>query len=183
MQRRTSLLVHLRAGYLGSVQTATNLHLDALGTSAHSVLDGHLDGTAICNLALNLTSQVVAHDVCVQVRALHLEDVDLNVLVEDFLQLFLQLVNILSALADDDTGPGSADGDGDKSVCALDDDTRDTGLGQTLHEILAYLLVFHDVVAEVLASEPVRVPAFDYTQSVAYRVYFLSHTLSSFRRC
>jgi len=40
----------------------------------------------------------------IKLRTLHLEDVYLNLFLGDLLELFLQFVNFLSALADNDTG-------------------------------------------------------------------------------
>ena len=112
----------------------------------------------------------------VELRLLHLEDIDLDLLVVEFLQLFLQFVDILSALTDDDTRTSRADGDGDELERALDDDARHACISQALVEILADFLVFNQVVTEVLATEPVGVPTSDYTQTIAYRINFLSHS-------
>ena len=98
MERCTTFLEHFLAGHFGTVQTSSNLDLNTLSASAHSVLDSHLDGTTVSNLALYLAGDVVAHDVGVELRLLNLEDVDLDVLLVELLELFLELVNILSTL-------------------------------------------------------------------------------------
>ena len=102
----------------------SDLNLDALGTCAHGGCDSHLDGTAVGDLALDLAGDVRGHNLGIELRALHLIHVNLYLLVGDLLELFLELVDILAALADDEAGARGADGDGDEFHCALDDDAR-----------------------------------------------------------
>ena len=126
--------------------------------SAHGVSHSHLDSTAVSNLTLYLASDVVGYDVCIELRLLNFENINLNLLVVEFLQLFLELVDILTTLTNDQTRTGCADGDGNQLQCALDDNLRDAGLSQALVQILTDFLVLYQVVTEVLASEPVRIP-------------------------
>jgi len=88
-------------------------------------------------------------------RALHLEDINLDFLIIEFLQLFLQFVNILTTLTNDDAWTGRADRDGDQFQCALDDNLRYAGLCQTLVQVLTDFLILYQVISEVLASEPI----------------------------
>ena len=103
MQRGATFLEHFLACHFSAVETASDLDLDALGASTHSVLDSHLDSATVGDLALYLACDVVAHDVSVELRLLNLEDIDLNILLVELLELFLELVNILATLTNDDT--------------------------------------------------------------------------------
>ena len=122
VQRSATFLEHLAAAHFGTVQATLDLDLDALGTHAHCAGDSHLNGTAIGDLALDLVSDVSSYELGVEFGTLHLMDVDLNVLVSELDELLLEDLNLSTLLADDDTGAGGADGDGDELERALNDD-------------------------------------------------------------
>ena len=65
--------------------------------------------THTSDFTFNLTCYIVCDNVCIKLRLLHLEDIDLDVFLVEFLQLFLQFVNILSTLTNDDTRTSCAD--------------------------------------------------------------------------
>ena len=176
VQRRAAFLNHFATCDFSTVQTTADLHLDTLCSSTHGVSHSHLDSTTVSNLTFYLASDVVGNDVCIELRLLHFIDINLNLLVVEFFQLFLELVYILTTLADNQTRTSCADGNGDQLQRALDDNLGDTGLGQTLIQILTDFLVFHQVITEVLASEPIGIPTLDNAKAVANRIYFLSHT-------
>ena len=155
MQRCAAFLQHFTTCDFSSIQASRNLNLNTFSTGTHRVGDSLLDGAAISDLALNLASDIGSNDRSVKLRTLNLEDVDLNLLVEELLQLILQVVNILSTLTNDDTRTSRADSYGNQLQCALDDNLLNAGLGQTLVEVLADLLILYQVVTEVLASEPI----------------------------
>ena len=174
VQRGTTLFEHLAAGHFGAAHATCDLDLDALSTNAHGVGDGHLDSAAVADTAFDLTGDGVRHDVGVNLGALYLVDVDLNIFAGDFLELFLEFVNFLSALADDETGTCGIDGDGDELQCTLDDNLAEAGLRKAVAEILADLVVFSYLLC-IVATTPVGVPTTGDTDSVADRVCFLSH--------
>ena len=141
-----------------------------------------------------MASNALGHDVGVEIRLLHFEDVDLNILARDLLELELELLNILTTLSDDHTGTAGADRDRHEFGSALDYDARDifvyasvfllagrgaTGLFdvafETCIEIFANLAIFEDVFAEVRTTEPVGVPTADDAKSVGDRIDFLTH--------
>ena len=161
MQRGATFLKHFAAAHLGTVQATLDLDLDALGTHAHGAGDSHLHGTAIGDLALDLVSDVSGNELCIELGALNLVDIDLNVLVRELDELLLESLNISALLADDDTGASGADGDGHKLECALNDDACDTSLGKTLVEILADLVVLNKSISIITATKPVGVPTAD----------------------
>ena len=55
----------------------------------------YLTGTAVRDLAFNLAGEALAYDVGVEIRLLHFENVDLNVLIGNLLEFFLEFVNFL----------------------------------------------------------------------------------------
>ena len=174
MQRSTTFLEHFAAGHFSTTDTAGDLNLDALCTNAHGVGDGHLDGAAIADAAFDLAGDGVRNDVGVNLGALDLENVDLDVLVGDLLKLFLEFVDLLAALSDDEARTSSIDGDGDELQRTLDDDLAEAGLCKTVAEILANLIVLCDFLC-VVTTTSVRVPTTGDTDSVADRISFLSH--------
>ena len=139
MQRNTTFLDGFAAGHFGAAYTAGNLDLDTLGTHAHGRCYGRLHGAAERYAALQLAGDVLADDHGIHLGALHLEDVDLDLLAGELLQLFLQFVDLLAALADDDTRTSGGNGHRDQLQRTLDDDLRDACLGQTDIQVFADL--------------------------------------------
>ena len=175
MQRGTTLFVHLLASHLGTVQTARYLHFDTLSAHTHGALDSHLHCTTICNLTLELTSNLVSNDRCIQFRTFNLEDVDLYILLGDFLQFLFQFVNFLSTLSDDITGASGADSYSYKFQSSLYDDTRNTSLCQTGIQVLADLCILKKSISEILTAKPVGIPTTYNTKAVCNWINFLSH--------
>ena len=58
----------------------------------------------------------------VNLRTFHFEDIDLDLLTGELHQLLLEFIDLLAALANDDTGAGRRDRDRNKLQRALDDD-------------------------------------------------------------
>ncbi len=89
------------------------------------------------------------------------------------------LLDLLAALADDHTGTGAVQVDGDDVVAALDLDLGNAGAVQGLLEILADLLILDDQVADLLVTGiPTGIPVFDDADAQAVGINFLSHKLS-----
>src|SRR3712207_2507264 len=132
MQWGTTLFEHFLASHFSSIQTACNLDLNTFCTCAHRILNSHLDGTAIRNLAFHLASDVVTYDIGIKLRFLHFEDIDLNVFLIEFLQLFFQFVYVLTTFTNDDTRTGCANSNGNELQCTLNDNTRNASLSEAL---------------------------------------------------
>ena len=175
MERRAAFLEHLRTRDFSAVETAGNLHLHALGACTHRGGDGHLDGAAVSHLAFDLAGDARGNNLRVQLGTLYLIDIDLDILVRDFLELFLQFLHFLTARADDEARTGGAYCDGDELECALDDNTRDAALCEAHVQIFAKLVVLENVGGVFALFRPVGVPTANYAQAVADRIYFLSH--------
>ena len=155
VQRCATFLQHLATCDFSAVESTGNQYLDTLGTCTHRVLNSHLDSTTVSNLTFYLASDVISYDGCVEFRTLHLKDINLNLLIIELLQLFLQLVNVLTTFTDDDTRTGCADSNGNQLECTLDDNLRYARLCKTLVQVLTDLLILYQVISEVLASEPI----------------------------
>ena len=104
---------------------------------------------------LDLAGNVLTDDVCIKLRLLHLEDVDLDVFLEEVLQLLFEFVDISATFTNDDTRTSSTNSDGNQLQSTLDDDARNAGFLQTLVKVLTDLFVLNEVVTEVLATEPI----------------------------
>ena len=175
MQRSTALFVHLLTSHLGTVQTTTYLDLNTLCAHAHSSLDCHLHRTTICDLTLQLTSDLACYDRSIQFRTTYLEDVDLYILLGDLLQLLFQFVNFLSTLSYNITGASSADSYSYQFQSSLNNDTGNTCLSQTGIQVLADLCILKQRISEILTAKPVGIPTTYNTQAVCNWINFLSH--------
>ncbi|MPM22787.1 hypothetical protein SDC9_69245 [bioreactor metagenome] len=139
MQRGTTLFVKLPSCHLGSAQTTTDKYLDTLSTHSHGRCHCHFYGTTVGNTTLYLTGDIVCNNICVNLRPLNFENVDLNLFVGDFLQLLLQFVYLLTTFADYNTGAGSVDCYSDELKCSLNHYFGQAGFGQTCIEVFADL--------------------------------------------
>jgi hypothetical protein len=161
VQRSTALFVVLATGDLSATDTTTDGDLDTLSAGTHSAHDSVLDGATILHAALNLLGNILGNQDGIQLGALHLGDVDLDVLASKFLQFFLQLVNLGTSLADNQTWTGGIDGDGEEFKGSLDVDFRDAGLSETDIEVLTDFVVLNELLLESATTVPVRIPSAD----------------------
>ena len=182
VQRNTALLDGFAAGHFGAADTSGYLNLDSFRTHAHGRCDGRFDGAAERYTAFKLPGDVLTYDDGIHLGAFYLEDVDLNLLAGKFLQLFLEFVNLLTALADDDTRTGRRDGYRNQFERTLDDNLGNACLSQTDIQILADFGIFDEFVGEVLAAVPVGIPTANDTKTICYRIYLLSHCATCFLR-
>ena len=175
MKRGTAFFVHLFACHFSTIQTTGNLNLDTFSTHTHGRSDSLLNGTTISNLTFELTSNLRTYDDCIQLRTLHLVDVDLNILLDDFLKFLFQFVNFLSTLTDNETGASSADSNSYKFKSTFNNDTGDTSVGKTGIQILSDFAIFEDSVTVVFTTIPVGIPTANNAEAVTNWINFLSH--------
>src|SRR5699024_5189746 len=91
-------------------------------------------------------------------------------------ELFLKLLDVLAAAADNHAGTRALDHDLDFVVLALDLDRRNACVVQTLLQFLTDVVVFHEEVAEhIVLSEPTGIPILDNADTETVRIYFLAH--------
>ena len=176
VERDAALLEGLAACHLGVIETAVEEHLDTLGTGTHGVTDGVAGGTAVIDTTLDLAGDAVGDDSSLHVGATYLEDIDLDLLVGDLLELFLELIHLAAAGADDTSGTCGADGDGDELEGTLDDDAGDAAVSESGIEVGAELVILVDCLSDVsLLAKPRAVPATDDAEAIAYWISLLSH--------
>ncbi len=81
-----------------------NQYFDTLSTTSHRISNSHFDSTTISNLTFYLTGDVITNNHSIKFGLFNLEDIDLNILIRNLLQLFLQLVNFLATFTNDNPG-------------------------------------------------------------------------------
>src|SRR5699024_5601955 len=108
------------------------------------LLHGPAEGDAL----LQLSGNVLGHQLSVQVGASHFHDADVDALADHLLQLDAELFDLSAALAHDDAGTGAMDDDLHILAVALDLDLRNTGSIQLLLQELSDVIVFYQQVAE-----------------------------------
>jgi hypothetical protein len=158
-----------------TADTAGDGDLDTLGTGTHGGGDGVLDGTTILDAAFNLFGDVLSNEDGVHLGALHLADVDLDILAGELLEFLAQFVDLGASTTDDETRTGGVDGDGEQFEGTLNINLGDASLGETGVEILTNLVVLNELLFKSSSAKPVRIPSADATSSVSNWVSFLSH--------
>jgi hypothetical protein len=163
VQRRTALLDLFRTGDLGATQTAAHLDLDPFGTHPERRCYGHFNGPFIVDTVLDLTSDGITNDIRIQLRATDLQDVDLNIVfTRELLQLFLDPVDLATALTDDDTGLGCMDRHDQLVQRTLDNYLGDPSFIDTGIQVGSDLVVLDQLGSIVfLAAIPVGFPTTD----------------------
>jgi hypothetical protein len=191
MKRRTPLLVLFRAGNLGATYPSADADLNALPSGTHGALDGSFNGTAVIDTRFDLFCNLFANNVGIEFRFPDFKDVDLNIFARQYLQLFFDEVNFLTALADDDARPAGVDGDGNPLQRALDCNSGNAVLNRfvaltwirnrrfraTCTKVGANFFVLHDLQTVVFVGIPVGIPTADNAQAVTDRICFLTHYL------
>src|SRR5205085_8369044 len=94
--------VTLGACHLGAAQAAGDLDLHALGTRAHRARERTLHRAPEGDAVLQLLGDRLRYQARVELGALDLEDVDLDLLLGQAMQLAAQRVDLRAALADHD---------------------------------------------------------------------------------
>ena len=109
MQRDPAFFILFRTGHISTCQPARNFHFDTLGTYTHRRSNCLLHRTLIGNTSFDLLGDRFTYQLGVKLRAFDLENVDLNILVGDFLQLFLDLIYFATTFTDYNAGTGCVD--------------------------------------------------------------------------
>ena len=170
-------MIGFASGDLGAAQTAAAGALDALGAQTGRALDGLLHCTAEGDTLLELRGNVLCDELCVQVGAADLNDVEGNGLAKLGFDLLTQDFDLRAALADDDTGAGAVDADLDLGVVAFNFDLGDAGGVEGGLQILTDVVVLDDQIADlILTGIPTRVPIFNYADAQSMGINFLSHS-------
>src|SRR5262249_30881600 len=146
----------LGAAHLSATQAAGYLHPDALDLSVlHGRLHRLAHGPAEADPARQLLGHALGDQLRVRLGALHLEDVQLDLLAGQLLQLTPDAVGLGALAADDDARTGGVDVDTDAITGPLDVHFGDTGP----LEPLGHHLADADILCDVVLVQLVRVPA------------------------
>ena len=89
------------------------MDLDPQAAVVHRELHRALHGAAVGDAAFELHGDVRRHQGGVEVRLLHLGDLDVDLLLGELRQHFAQLVDVLALAADDQAGARGLDRDAD----------------------------------------------------------------------
>ena len=169
-------MIVLAAGDFTTAQTAGAVALDALGAGAHGAAHSILHGAAVRNTLLKLSGDILGHQLRVHIGVADLHDVQLHGLADKLLNALAVLLHLGAALADDHTGTGHMQVNGNDLAAALDLDLGDTGRIQELLQVHADLVILHQKVAHLLiAGIPTGIPVFDDAHAEAVGINFLSH--------
>src|SRR5690606_10370664 len=130
--------------------------LDALSTQAHGVLHGALHGAAEHNTLFELLGDRVSDELSIGFRLANFFDVDVHRHAHQTLQVKLEVLDVLAALADHHARTSRIDGDTGVLGGTLDDHTANRSVLQLLLEVFANANILAQHATEVLV---VRVPA------------------------
>src|SRR5690606_29881124 len=176
VQRHTAFTVPLGTGDLGAAETAADLDLDTLGTDTHGVLYSTLHGATEHHAAFQLLSNALSNQGSVELRLADLFDVDVHRHAHLAGQFLTQLFDVLTLLADHDTGTGSVDGDAGGLSRTLDINAADRGALQSVLNVLTYLQISVQIVSvSTTICVPHRSVLFYDTEANTRRIYLLTH--------
>ena len=102
VQRHAAVRVALGARHLRATEATGDLNLDALGAGPHRARERALHRAAEGDTVLQLLGDRLRDEARVELGALDLKDVDLDLLAGDLVQVAAQLVDFGAGLADHD---------------------------------------------------------------------------------
>src|SRR5439155_24502180 len=135
VQRHAAVGIALGAGHLGAAQAAGDLHLAALGARAHRAREGALHRAAERDAVLQLLGDRLRDELRVELGALDLEDVDLDLLARHPVQIAAQRVDLAAGLADHDARARRVDVDLHLVGVLADRDVAQAGVGQLARDV------------------------------------------------
>jgi hypothetical protein len=128
VQRDATVGVALGARHLGAAEATGDLDLDALRARAHRARERASHRATEGDAVLQLLGDRLRDEARVELRALDLEDVDLDLLVGDAMQVAAQRVDLGTGSADHDARARGVDVDLDLVRVLADRDVRKTSV-------------------------------------------------------
>jgi hypothetical protein len=129
----------------------------------------------LCSL-LELLSDRLRDELCIELGALDLVDVDVHVLLGQRVNLLTERVDFDTGLADDDARASRVDVDGDPLLVLADQDVGQARVRKLADDVLADLDVLEKCACELLlADHPIRLPVVDDADAQAAGMNLLSH--------
>ena len=176
VQRHATFAIPFQARDLSAAETARAVDADALGAQTHGRLNGPLHGATERDAALELLGDRIGDQRGVDLGLAHLDDVDRHIGLGQLHHRLAQLLDIGALLADHHARTSRVDGDAALLVRALDDDLRDRGLLQHLHEGGADRhILMKQLAVLALLREPARIPGAVDAEAKPDRIDFLTH--------
>ena len=175
MQRNAAITIAFGTGDFSPAQTAGALDLDPFGTQTHGTAHALLHGTTESDPAFQLGSNVFSNQGGIHIRLFNLDDVDVQLAVGHFGQVFFQQFDVAALTADDDTRFSGVDVDPHLLFRSFDGNPRDTSLELFIFNEITNLDVFQQILLIVLVGEPFGIPIIDYAHSETMWINFLTH--------
>ena len=174
-------MVALGTGNFSTAETAAALDLDAACAHSHGTTHSVLHCAAEADALLELLCNVLSNQLSVGVGSANLNDGESNGLADELLYFEAQLLDLLAALADNDTGSGAVDINANLCAVTLYLDGGNTGGIEGLLQKLTNLVVFDDQIADLIfACVLSGIPVLDNANAQTMRINFLSHNSASF---
>src|ERR1041385_7552299 len=136
---RSARAVPVGTGDLGSAETAGAGDADALGTETQRRLNRALHCAAEGDAAFELVGDALGDELRVDLGLADLDNVEAHFGLGHRLQLFLELLDVRTLLADDHARARSIDADAADLRRTLDHDLGDRGLRNLLQDVAADL--------------------------------------------
>jgi hypothetical protein len=175
LQPIAPFLVPLRARDLRAAETAGHHDLHALGAESEGRLHRLLHRATEGHAALQLSGDRLRNQLGVELGALNLLDVDVDLTTHLLGQVVAQLVHLGALATDDDPWTRGVDRDADLVRGALDVDLRHPGVIQPRLELLAQLQVGVQEIRVVALGVPARMPGLVVDQAKSVGMSFLTH--------
>src|SRR5207248_2579553 len=176
VQRDTSLAVHLAPAHLAAAKAARALDLHAGGAGTNRGSERPLHRAPEGDAVRELLGNRLRDELRVELRALDLVDVDVDVLLGQRVQVTPQRIDLDAGLADHDPRPRRVDVDGDPLLVLADQDVGQARVRELGVDVLADPYVLQDVVRELLlAGVPVGLPVVDHAHAEPARMNLLAH--------
>ena len=150
LKRDGTLAVSLLTRHICAAQTSGNGSLDSKCAGLHGSAHAGLHGAAESDTVFQLLSDILSYQLCIQIRLLDLLDINEKLLLGKLLNLSPYLLDLCTALTDNDTGLCCIYSNLDLITGSLDVDLGNVGILQTLLQIFTNIIVFNKVIGELL---------------------------------
>src|SRR5690606_2282798 len=142
VQGHTAFAIPLGTGDFDAVQATRAHDLDALGAKTHGVLHGAFHGAAELDALFELLGDGIGHQLCVGFGLADLFDVDVHRHAHQTLQIRLEVLDVLAALADHHTRTSRVNSDACILGRTLDDHAAYGRAFKLFLEVFAYADIF-----------------------------------------
>src|SRR6266481_6756683 len=175
LQRQPSLQVPLLARDFRAIQPARYAYLDAFTAEAQRRIHRFAHRAPERHALFELQRNRFRHELRIQLRPVHFQDVNMHFALGALLHVLLQFVDLRALAPDDDAGTRGVNAHHQFVGGALDLDRADARALQLFLQLLAELHVFVKQVGVVLVRVPPRLVRLVVAQPESVRMRLLSH--------